>query len=186
MNQEAPHSPVRLYTPECRDRTLELLREVDEKFVPPLSSHLRYGSLAAYLDYSLADGHGRVLIYEQGPRVIGFLAFRYDQNADLPLGELIYLSNMCVSESLMGTVLIHLFQAMIQQVEAEGFGQARRIWAKTWRENLASAKTLTRLGLEHVQTITADPAFGGCRDTFIFEGSWATCVRNVRGLLSSA
>ena len=65
-----------------------------------------------------------------------------------------------------------------------GFGAAKRIWAKTWRENLASARTLTRLGLEHVRTIANDPAFGGCRDTLVFEGPWAAFVRNVQELTS--
>jgi hypothetical protein len=186
MDEHDSHEPVRLYAPECRERTLEFLRMVDDRFFPPLSSTLRCGSLEAYLDYSLAEGQGRVLIYERGPDVIGLLAFRYEQGADLRPGELIYLSNMCVSESLMGTVLLHLYRAMIRQVEIDGHGAAQRIWAKTWRQNLASARTLTRLGLQHVRTIEADPTFGGCRDTLIFEGSWPALVRNVQSLCNSA
>jgi hypothetical protein len=185
MNEHAASEPVRLYAPDDRERTLAFLRLVDHKFVPPLSSDLRYGSLEAYLKYSLADGQGRVLLYERKGRIIGYLAFRYEQGEDACAGESIYLSNMCVSESLMGTVLLHLYQAMIRQVELEGFGGARRIWAKTWRQNRASARTLTRVGLQHVQTVADDPAFGGCRDTLVFEGPWTAFVRNVRELISA-
>lgn len=185
MNEHPAREPVRLYVPEDRERTLAFLQRVDHRFVPPLSSQLRYGSLEAYLEYSLADGQGRVLLYERDGQIIGYLAFRREPGEDACAGASIYLSNMCVSESLMGTVLFHLYQAMIRQVELEGFGAAKRIWAKTWRENLASARTLTRLGLEHVRTITKDPAFGGCRDTLVFEGPWAAFVRNVRELTSA-
>ena len=38
------------------------------------------------------------------------------------------------------------------------------------------------VGLEHVRTIADDPAFGGCRDTLVFEGPWAAFVRNVQEL----
>jgi hypothetical protein len=182
MNAHKTGEPVRLYAPDDRERTLAFLQQVDHKFVPPLSSRLRYGSLAAYLDYSLADGQGRVLLYERNGQVIGYLAFRHEHDAEACAGESIYLSNMCVSESLMGTVLIHLYQAMVRQVELEGWGAAKRIWAKTWRENLASARTLTRIGLQHVRTIASDPAFGGCRDTLVFEGPWAAFVHNVQEL----
>lgn len=183
MNKHEAREPVRLYAPDDREQTLEFLQLVDHKFVPPLSSSLRYGSLEAYLEYSLADGQGRVLLYERDGRIIGYLAFRYEQGEDASAVESIYLSNMCVSESLMGTVLIHLYQAMIRQVESEGFGAAKRLWAKTWRQNLASTRTLTRLGLEHVRTIANDPAFGGCRDTLVFEGPWAAFVHTVQELI---
>jgi hypothetical protein len=186
MNEHVSPTPVTRYAPEHRARALEFLRLIDDKFLPPLSSPLRYGSLEGYLDYSLADGRGRVLVYERGPHIIGFLAYRYEQGAELRPGELIYLSNMCVSESLMGTVLLHLYHAMIRQVEKDGLGPPQRIWAKTWRENRASAKTLARVGLQHVQTIPNDPAFQGCRDTLIFEGPWADFVRNVQDLFRSA
>ena len=186
MNEQDSYEPVRLYTPASRERTLAFLRLVDHQFVPPLSSDLRYGSLEAYLEYSLADGQGRVLIYEREPKIIGFLAYRYERSDGVGPGESIYLSNMCVSESLMGTVLIRLFRAMIRQVEAEGLGTAQRIWAKTWRQNIASARTLARLGLQHVQTIAEDPAFEGCRDTLVFEGTWAAFVRNVRDLCAAS
>ena len=83
MNEQDCAEPVRLYAPECRDATLAFLRLIDHKFVPPLSSDLRYGSLAAYLDYSLAGGQGRVLLYEREQRIIGFLAFRYERSDDL-------------------------------------------------------------------------------------------------------
>jgi hypothetical protein len=184
MNEHEPGEPVRLYAPDDRERTLAFLQLVDHKFVPPLSSKLRYGSLAAYLDYSLADGRGRVVLYERNGGVIGYLAFRYEHGEDACAGDSIYLSNMCGSESLMGTVLIHLYQAMVRQVELEGWGAAKRIWAKTWPENFASAKALTRLGLKHVRTIASDPAFGGCRDTLVFEGPWAVFVHNVQELMS--
>ena len=184
MNEHAAHEPVRLFAPKDRERTLAFLQIVDHRFVPPLSSDLRYGSLEAYLDYSLADGQGRVLLYERDGQIIGYLAFRYEQGADGRAGESVYLSNMCVSESLMGTVLIHLYQGMVRQVELDGLEATQRIWAKTWRGNVASSRTLARLGLEHVQTIAQDPAFGGCRDTLIFEGSWAVFVRTVRELMT--
>ncbi len=185
MNEPDSREPVKLYAPELRERTLEFLRVVDEKFVPPLSSALRYGSLEAYLAYSLANGQGRILVYERQAEIIGLLAFRYEQEAGPAPGELIYLSNMCVRESLMGTVLLHLYLAMVRQVEAEGRGGARRIWARTWRENTSSARTLARLGLQLVRTIEADPAFGGCRDTLVFEGAWSTFVRNVQSMRPS-
>jgi RimJ/RimL family protein N-acetyltransferase len=186
MNEQDLREPVRLYTPASRDQTLAFLRLVDHLFVPPLSSDLRHGSLAAYLEYSLADGQGRVLIYEREPRIIGFLAYRYERSDEFRPGESIYLSNMCVSESLMGTVLMRLFRAMIRQVEVDGFGEAKRIWAKTWRQNIASARTLGRVGLEHVRTLASDPAFGGCRDTLVFEGTWAAFVRSVRELCAAS
>ena len=50
MNEHPAREPVRLYAPEDRERTLAFLQLVDHKFVPPLSSKLRYGSLEAYLD----------------------------------------------------------------------------------------------------------------------------------------
>ena len=112
MKHQAPPNPVKLYTSASRAGVLDFLQQVDQQFVPPLSSELRYGSLEAYLDYSLSGGNGRVLLYEKSPRIIGFLAYRYEQRGELPLGETIYLSNMAVSESLMGTVLIRLFQGL--------------------------------------------------------------------------
>lgn len=142
MNEHAAHEPVRLFAPKDRERTLAFLQIVDHRFVPPLSSDLRYGSLEAYLDYSLADGQGRVLLYERDGQIIGYLAFRYEQGADGRAGESVYLSNMCVSESLMGTVLIHLYQGMVRQVELDGLEATQRIWAKTWRGNVASSRTL--------------------------------------------
>jgi len=182
LNEHEARTSVRLYTPADRQPTLEFLRQVDHQFVPPLSSSLRYGSLEAYLDYSLADGQGRVLLHARDQRIIGYLAFRYEPSGTVPGQESIYLSNMCVSESQMGTVLIRLYQAMVRQVEQEGHGRATRIWAKTWRENRTSSRTLTRLGLKLVRTITDDPAFGGCRDTLVFEGPWSGFVENVQKL----
>ncbi|MHB8970073.1 MAG: hypothetical protein ACYC3X_25930 [Pirellulaceae bacterium] len=184
MPHQAPPNPVKLYTSANRAGVLDFLQQVDQQFVPPLSSELRQGSLEAYLDYSLSGGNGRVLLYEKPPRIIGFLAYRYEQRGELPLGETIYLSNMAVSESLMGTVLIRLFQGLVGQVEIDGWAAPSRIWAKTWQQNRASARTLARMGLEHVQTVAADPAFRGCRDTLIFEGTWATFVRTARELCS--
>lgn len=174
QEQDSRKNPVRLFGPDDREPTLAFLAQVDGLFLPPLSSPLRHGSLAAYLEYSLASGNGRVLLYPQDARVIGYLAFRYDQREDRPLGETIYLSNMAVTESRMGSVLARLFQAMVHQVERDGYGPPERIWAKTWQQNNASARTLTRMGLQLTQTIPADPLFRGCRDTLIFEGSWAT------------
>lgn len=185
MNQPAARSSVRLYAPECRDRTIAFLREVDEKFFPPLSSPLRYGSIEGYLDYSLARGEGHVLIYERGAQVIGFVAYRRQDRAGLEPGALIYLSNMSVTHSLMGTVLLSLFQAMVRQVDAEWVGSAQRICATTWRQNFASARTLQRMGMQLVRTVERDPAFGGCRDTLVFEGTWADFVRNVQLLSRS-
>ena len=158
--------------------------QVDQQFVPPLSSELRYGSLEAYLDYSLSGGHGRVLLYERPPRILGFLAYRYEQRGELPLGETIYLSNMAVSESLMGTVLIRLVSRHgCVRSSRDGLASPSRIWAKTWQQNRASARTLARMGLEHVKTIAADPAFRGCRDTLIFEGTWATFAAHRAGAM---
>jgi hypothetical protein len=182
VNHQEPQEPVRLYTPAIRQAVLEFLRQVDQQFVPPLSSELRHGSLEAYLEYSLSGSNGRVLVYERSSQIIGFLAYRYEQHGDSPLGETIYLSNMAVSESLMGTVLIHLFQGMVRQVETDRFAVPRRIWAKTWDQNKTSARTLARMGLAHVKTIMRDPAFGGCRDTLIFEGSWAIFAHTARML----
>ena len=71
----------------------------------------------------------------------------------MPLGETIYLSNMAVSESLMGTVLMRLFHGMVRQVEIDDVTLPSRIWAKTWQQNRASARTLSRMGLEHVKTV---------------------------------
>jgi hypothetical protein len=179
MQQERSmrENPVRLYHPDDREQTLAFLAQVDGLFLPPLSSPLRHGSLAAYLDYSLAGGNGRVLLYPHATGMIGYLAYRYDQREDRPLGETIYLSNMAVTESRMGSVLARLFQAMVKQVERDGLGPPERIWAKTWQQNHASAKTLTRMGLRLSQTIPADPLFRGCRDTLIFEGSWEAFAR---------
>jgi hypothetical protein len=185
VNQREPQDPVKLYTPANRENVLDFLRQVDRQFVPPLSSELRYGSLEAYLDYSLSGGHGRILLYERPPRILGFLAYRYEQRGELPLGETIYLSNMAVSESLMGTVLIRLFRGMVRQVDSDGVASPSRIWAKTWQQNRASARTLARMGLEHVKTIAADPAFHGCRDTLIFEGTWATFARTANELCAA-
>jgi len=168
---------VRLYSPDDREPTLAFLAQVDGRFLPPLSSPLRHGSLAAYLDYSLAGGNGRVLLYPQDASIIGYLAFRYDQRESRPLGETIYLSNMAVTESRMGLVLTRLFQAMVQQVVRDGYGPPERIWSKTWHQNRASARTLSRMGLALTQTIPADPMFRGCRDTLIFEGAWETFAR---------
>jgi hypothetical protein len=179
VQQEHPtrDNPVRLYTQQDREPTLTFLAQVDDRFLPPLSSPLRQGSLAAYLDYSLAGGKGRVLVHPQDHRIIGYLAFRYDQRESRPLGETIYLSNMAVTESRMGLVLTRLFQAMVKQVERDSYGPPERIWAKTWQQNRASARTLSRMGLRLAQTIPADPAFLGCRDTLIFEGPWGTFAR---------
>lgn len=174
QEQETRENPVRLYLPDDREQTLAFLAQVDGRFMPPLSSPLRHGSLDAYLDYSLAGGNGRILLYPQDTGVIGYLAFRYEQREDHPLGETIYLSNMAVTESRMGLVLSRLFQAMVMQVERDGYGPPERIWAKTWQQNNSSARTLTRMGMHLTQTIPADPLFRGCRDTLIFEGSWAT------------
>ena len=138
---------------------------------------MRHGSLAAYLDYNLAGGNGRVLLHPQDHGIIGYLAFRYDQRENRPLGETIYLSTMAVTESRMGLVLTRLFQAMVKQVERDGYGPPERIWAKTWQQNRASARTLSRMGLRLAQTIPADPVFLGCRDTLIFEGSWESFAR---------
>jgi hypothetical protein len=180
--QETRENPVRLYVPADREQTLAFLAQVDGLFLPPLSSPLRHGSLAAYLDYSLAGGNGRVLLHPDDTGVIGYLAFRYDQRDDLPLGETIYLSNMAVTESRMGLVLTRLFQAMVKQVECDGYGRPERIWAKTWQQNRASARTLTRMGMRLTRTIPADPQFRGCRDTLIFEGSWATFAQTAAQL----
>jgi hypothetical protein len=179
MQQEhkTRENPVRLYRPDDREPTLAFLAEVDGRFLPPLSSPLRHGSLAAYLDYSLAGGNGRVLLHPQDAGIIGYLAYRYDQNESRPLGETIYLSNMAVTESRMGLVLTRLFQGMVQQVARDDYGPPERIWAKTWHQNHASARTLSRMGLVLTQTIPADPLFRGCRDPLIFEGTWDMFAR---------
>jgi hypothetical protein len=93
---------------------------------------------------------------------------------------------MAVSESRMGTVLMRLFQGMVRQVGIDDLTLPSRIWAKTWQQNRASARTLARMGLEHVKTVAADPTFRGCRDTLIFEGTWATFVRTARELCAES
>jgi hypothetical protein len=181
-NDSARVNPVRLYTAADRDQTLAFLSQVDDQFLPPLSSPLRQGSLAAYLNYSLADGHGRILLYPHGTAFIGYLAFRYERRDHQALGETVYLSNMAVTESRMGLVLTRLFQGLVCQVAQDGYGPPTRIWAKTWRQNRASARALGRMGLALVQTVQADPAFHGIRDTLILEGSWDTFVRTTQQL----
>ncbi len=176
--------PIQRYQHEQREAVLDFLRQVDDRFVPPLSSAMRYGSLENYLDYSLADGQGRILLYVLHGRIVGFMAFRYEAPVAGSAAPSIYLSNMCVTESLMGTVLAHLFRAMVHQVDQECGAFPSRIWARTWLSNRASARTLQRLGLDLVETIPEDPVFQGCRDTLVFEAKWQTFVRNVQQLSS--
>ena len=185
MSEIDADQPVRLYTPAVRGIVLEFLQRVDDRFVPPLSSGWRHGSLDHYLDYSLADGQGRILLYHLPDEVVGFLAFRYEPSPGRLPGASIYLSNMCVTQSLMGIVLIRLFRGMLRQVARDTVGSPQRIWAKTWRDNTASARTLERMGLQHRDTIASDPAFGGCRDTLIFEASWPTFADSVLQLSAS-
>ena len=71
---------------------------------------------------------------------------------------------------------------MVHVVTREQMAQPSRIWAKTWRENRASSRTLVRLGMQHVETIARDPEFGHCRDTMIYSGSWQAFVRNLEEL----
>jgi hypothetical protein len=182
MNSHEMDQSVRCYRPELRDVVLSFLEQVDDLFVPPLSSVLRQGSLEKYLEYSGASGQGRILLYFLHERVVGFLAYRHEPPVENSHAASVYLSNMCVTESLMGTVLIRLFRAMVRQVESECVPPPQRIWAKTWLANRASARTLQRLGLQLVQTIHADPVFRGCRETLVFAASWQAFVENVRQL----
>lgn len=170
------------YRPEMRDLVLAFLEQVDDLFVPPLSSAQRQGSLDKYLEHALAAGRGRILLFLRRERPVGLLAFRLEPQAAQAGGASVYLSTMCVTESLMGTVLMRLFGAMVRQVEAEWTPCPQRIWARTWLGNHASAHTLQRLGLQLVQTIHADPAFDGSRDTLVFETDWHTFARHVRTL----
>lgn len=182
MHSHESDPSVRSYRPEMHDLVLSFLAQVDHLFVPPLSSHQRQGSLAKYLEYALAAGQGRVLLYFLQERPVGLLAYRVEPAADGAQAASIYLSTMCVTESLMGTVLMRLFQAMLRQVEAECACRPQRIWAKTWSGNRASARTLQRLGLQLLRTVPADPAFHGVRDTLVFEANWDTFADSVRQL----
>ena len=44
-------------------------------------------------------------------------------------------------------------------------------------QNWASARTLSRMGMNVVQIIPKDPVFRGSRTTLVFEGDWTTLSR---------
>ncbi len=165
---ESEGRTVRFMGDGDRKAVLGFLREIDERFLPPLSSPKRRGSIEGYLDYMLAEGRGKVLLYEKDGRVEGLFSYRFEGDRL----DTMYLCAAGVREPRSGAVALYrMCEAM---VDAERDRDILRVWAKTWEGNQDSRRFLEKIGLKLKETVPGD--FGGSRTTVTYEGAWQDIV----------
>lgn len=159
---------VRFMGGRDREEVLGFLKEIDERFLPPLSSPHRKGSIEGYLDYMLAEGMGKVLLYENEGRMEGLFSYRFEGDRL----DTMYLCAAGVKEPRSGGVALYrMCEAM---VDAERDKDIRRVWAKTWEGNHDSRRFLEKIGLKPRETVPGD--YGGIRTTVTYEGAWPDIV----------